>query len=223
MRHRRVSRSSGALSQVDPLEVRQLLAAPVNGVPGSQSTPGDMPLTFTGLSGNVLSVSDSDAGDTPLTVTLSAARGAVSLPDTGLGDGLTFNGGDGVADSTMTFTGTLAQINQALAWVVFLPEQGYTGSASVTLTTTSQGTAETGPESDTDVVDVDITAIAGTEQTFNGRDFGAQGDGLTDDAPAIRAAIAAAKAAGGGTINFPPGTYLLDSFDPAPGDKAHSI
>lgn len=42
---------------------------------------------------------------------------------------------------------------------------------------------------------------------FNVRDFGAVGDGRTIDSPAINAAIAAADAAGGGTVVVPAGTY----------------
>jgi hypothetical protein len=45
-------------------------------------------------------------------------------------------------------------------------------------------------------------------QVFNVRDYGATGDGTTNDAPAVDRAIAAANAAGGGTVDFPAGTYL---------------
>lgn len=41
--------------------------------------------------------------------------------------------------------------------------------------------------------------------------FGARGDGVTDDAPAIRAAIAFVGARGGGEVRFGPRTYLLVS------------
>ena len=44
---------------------------------------------------------------------------------------------------------------------------------------------------------------------FNVKGFGAVGDGVADDTAAVQATIAAAKAAGGGTIFFPKGTYLL--------------
>src|SRR5262249_39435883 len=37
---------------------------------------------------------------------------------------------------------------------------------------------------------------------------GAKGDGLTDDTSAIQAALTATSAAGGGTVFFPPGTYV---------------
>lgn len=43
------------------------------------------------------------------------------------------------------------------------------------------------------------------------KDFGAVGDGVTDDYTAIMAAIAFVGAAGGGSIFFPPGTYLTSN------------
>ncbi|MDX3746572.1 glycosyl hydrolase family 28-related protein [Streptomyces sp. AK08-02] len=42
------------------------------------------------------------------------------------------------------------------------------------------------------------------------RDFGAVADGVTDSAPAINRAIAAAGRAGGGTVTIPPGTFRID-------------
>lgn len=45
---------------------------------------------------------------------------------------------------------------------------------------------------------------------FNVMDYGATGDGSTDDTDAIQATINAAVAAGGGVIYFPPGIYVID-------------
>lgn len=45
---------------------------------------------------------------------------------------------------------------------------------------------------------------------YNVLDFGAKADNLTDDQPAIQAAINAAKAAGGGTVFLPAGTYKVN-------------
>jgi hypothetical protein len=44
------------------------------------------------------------------------------------------------------------------------------------------------------------------------KDFGAVGDGVTDDTAAIQAAIDAVYAAGGGHINFPSGTFLTNNI-----------
>jgi len=46
---------------------------------------------------------------------------------------------------------------------------------------------------------------------FNVLDYGATGDGSTNDTAAILAAITAANTAGGGTVYFPPGTYIFPS------------
>lgn len=45
--------------------------------------------------------------------------------------------------------------------------------------------------------------------TFNVKDYGATGNGATDDTTTIRAAITACNAAGGGVVYFPPGTYKV--------------
>jgi polygalacturonase len=47
---------------------------------------------------------------------------------------------------------------------------------------------------------------------FDVRKFGAKGDGIALDGPAINQAIDAASAAGGGTVVFPAGTYLSFSL-----------
>lgn len=48
------------------------------------------------------------------------------------------------------------------------------------------------------------------------RSYGATGDGVTDDAPAVRRAVAAVQAAGGGTVYIPAGNYYFNSPDPYP-------
>ena len=47
---------------------------------------------------------------------------------------------------------------------------------------------------------------------FNVRDYGAKGDGVTIDSPAINAAIQAAAADGGGVVFFPKGRYASYSI-----------
>jgi hypothetical protein len=130
---------------------------PVNTVPGAQSTDANAPLTFSAAAGNAISVSDPDAGANPVEVTLTATHGTLTLSGT---TGLSFTAGDGTDDPTMTFTGTLAAINSALDGLVFTPEPGYVGPASLTITTNDQGyTGSGGPLTDTDVVNITVSLI----------------------------------------------------------------
>jgi len=46
-------------------------------------------------------------------------------------------------------------------------------------------------------------------EVYNVKDFGAVGDGVTDDVDAINAAIVAANAGGGGIVRLPAGTYSV--------------
>jgi polygalacturonase len=55
-------------------------------------------------------------------------------------------------------------------------------------------------------------ARAAAPAAFDVRAYGAAGDGRAIDSPAINRAIAAAAAAGGGTVTFPAGTYLCFSL-----------
>ncbi|MCL6502049.1 MAG: tandem-95 repeat protein [Pirellulales bacterium] len=67
---------------------------------------------------------DVDAGLALIQLTLSANQGTLSL---GSLAGLNFSVGDGVSDPTMTFTGTLAAINNALVGLTYRPVPDYHG------------------------------------------------------------------------------------------------
>src|SRR5204863_9392 len=110
--------------------------APVNTVPGSQSVNEDTGLVFSSANSNALSIADVDAGGGNEQVTLSVAHGALTLATTA---GLNFTGGDGTADATMTFTGTVANINAALNGLTYLGNANYNGPDTLTLNTNDQG------------------------------------------------------------------------------------
>ena len=61
---------------------------------------------------------------------------------------------------------------------------------------------------------VATTVQAKLRQTVSVKDFGAVGDGVTNDTAAIQAAIDAVNAAGGGVVNFPAGTYACANLWP---------
>jgi len=58
---------------------------------------------------------------------------------------------------------------------------------------------------------VATTVQAKLHESVSVKDFGAVGDGVTDDRTAIVAAITAVAALGGGCVNFPSGTYIVAS------------
>jgi polygalacturonase len=64
---------------------------------------------------------------------------------------------------------------------------------------------------------------------FEVRAYGAAGNGTTDDTAAIQAALAAARAAGGGTVHLPAGVYIIskwlvyDSNTQLVGDSASTV
>lgn len=54
-----------------------------------------------------------------------------------------------------------------------------------------------------------LQAYQANNAVFNVKDFGATGDGVTDDAAAIQSTIDHAFAVGGGIVRFPVGSYLI--------------
>ena len=133
---------------------------PLNFGPLQQVASEDTALVFSTANGNALSVFDDGTGI--LTVTLKAAHGTLSLNGTA---GLTFGGGGGTDDATMSFSGSQAAINAALDGMTFKPDADYTGSASISLTTgdgnsTSGETVvavTVGAVNDAPVLDLDAT------------------------------------------------------------------
>ena len=103
------------------IDVTDANEAPVVSVPGAVTTGVDQPVGFVASRGDGISISDIDAGSNPVEVTLSADKGTVSLVHPNPGDTLTYSVGDGTADATMTFRGTVADINTALGWVSYQP------------------------------------------------------------------------------------------------------
>lgn len=141
--------------------------APSNNVPVNVQTLNHVDsLVFSAANGNLISVSDADAGTNPLLVTLAASNGTISL--SGI-TGLSFTSGVGINDSTMTFSGSLAELNAALDGLTYKPTSGYNGSASIQITTIDQGeSGNGGPLSDSDTINL---TVAQKSLTFSKRSF----------------------------------------------------
>ena len=146
----------------ETLEDRRLLAsnlAPVNSVPGSQETVLETPLAFTEYRGNLISISDPDAGNLEVEMQLAAANGLVTLVNRNLvASGLTYLTGDGLDDAVVKVQGTINDINTALSWTAFIPNPGYTGeNGQITITTDDLGNVgEGGPQQDVDTIDINV-------------------------------------------------------------------
>ena len=108
------------------------LTAPVNTVPGAQGTNEDTAKVFSSANGNLISITDADAGGANNQVTLSVTNGSLSLSGVA---GLSFVVGNGTANTTMTFRGTAAAINIALNGLSYNPSADYSGGATLTLAT----------------------------------------------------------------------------------------
>lgn len=71
---------------------------------------------------------------------------------------------------------------------------------------------DNGTQAWTDVVisgDISFQSVQGVWRGFNVKDYGAKGDGTTDDTTAIQNTINAAQNVYGGVVVFPTGTYVL--------------
>src|SRR5262249_32062010 len=112
--------------------------APVNTVPGGQTTNEDQNIVFSAGNGNQISVADVDVneGTGILQITLSVSNGTITLNGV---TGLSFTTGDGTTDATMVFTGTVANINAALNGLTYIPTPDYNGSDTLSITTNDQG------------------------------------------------------------------------------------
>ena len=154
-RHIEVSVSDGQLQSnaaIATLAVIDLNDAPVNTVPGTQVLDVNHKLAIAGLA-----VADLDAGSAAITTTLSVAHGTLTVDALG---GVEVAGS---GTSTVTLTGSVAQINAALAAagnVVYAPAQGFFGPDALTMTTNDNGhSGNAGPLGDTDVVKINVNNV----------------------------------------------------------------
>ena len=104
--------------------------APVITGPTSATAIEDEPVTFSSQGSNAFALTDIDGNGNIEQVTLNASMGTVTLGRT---DQVTFIVGNGSGDQTVTFTGTLAELNAAVDGLVFTPLTHFHGSASIAL------------------------------------------------------------------------------------------
>jgi hypothetical protein len=128
-------------------------------------------------------------------------------------------------DEDGTLTQTIERANAVHAGTVDVENAGFTGvndagqtvaeglvSLDDVLTTghTSTNGTDFKYMAATGATERDMYAVM-RERGVSVKDYGAAGDGLTIDTTAFTSAIAVLKAAGGGVLVVPPGTYLVDA------------
>jgi hypothetical protein len=155
---------------------------PVLTVPSGQSVNEDTNLILIGLS-----VADSDAGSASVRITLSATQGVLTLNSLG---GLTFTVGDGTADASMTFQGTLVNLNNALNGLIYRGNLNYNGSDTLTITADDLGnTGAGGAQSDSETVAITVNAVNDAPSFTKGADQTAAQDSGAQTAPSWGTAI----------------------------------
>ncbi len=125
--------------------------APTNSVPGAQAAFESTPRIFNVGNGNAITVADADLGPSDLAITLSVTNGTLTLGSTA---GLASLVGNGTG--TVTFLGTVAEVNNALSGLSYLGNTGFSGADTLTITTNDQGSTGSGGA----LQDVDVIAIA---------------------------------------------------------------
>ncbi|MDD0976207.1 VCBS domain-containing protein [Pseudomonas fontis] len=129
-----VTLADAASAQADAGYVEQN-DAPVNTLPGNQAGSEDVPLAIGGIS-----VADVDANRNPdpagrtLQVTLSVQHGTLSLLNVPVGLGI-----NGQNTARLEITGTLADINAALASLQYLGNTDFNGIDTLTVVSNDQG------------------------------------------------------------------------------------
>ena len=130
---------------------------PQNTVPADQQVNENSTLLFSADLGNQIRISDPDAGNLEIAVLLSVQEGTLSLSDT---MGLTFQDGDGSADSSMAFSGSLQRINAALEGMSYAPSLNFRGTTRLQIVANDQGHRGTGgPRTDADDLSIDVLAV----------------------------------------------------------------
>ncbi|WP_457967939.1 Ig-like domain-containing protein [Pseudomonas sp. R4-84] len=124
-----------------------------------------------------ISVSDTDSATQH--VTLNASHGTLNLASTNGLTGLTGNGG-----ASISFSGSLADINAALNGMSFRGDSNFNGAASFTLT------SDDGSNTTSKTIDINLTPV--------------------NDAPTISGSGPALQVDEGGTANFSPATSSPD-------------
>ena len=183
--------------------------APVLTVPGGQATTEDSAKSIAGIS-----VADVDADTGAIQITISAANGILSLLQT---TGLAFTVGDGTGDVSMVFTGTVANVNSALATITYLGNVNFNGSDTISVSVDDRGNSGSGGSltssrsiavSVTPLNDAPIVTVPGLQSAVEDTVRPIAGISITD-VDAASGAIKVTVSVGSGRLTLAQTTNLL--------------
>ncbi|GBD36584.1 Leukotoxin [bacterium HR36] len=118
------------------------------------STNEDTAFAFTGS--NTISVADVDAGNNNIQVTLTVSQGVLTLGTT---SNIFITAGANNSP-TMTLVGTLTNLNNALASLVYTPNANYNGTDTLQIVANDQGNSGSGgPQTTTFNITITINAV----------------------------------------------------------------
>ncbi|MEE9451397.1 MAG: hypothetical protein V3V61_01410, partial [Gammaproteobacteria bacterium] len=143
----------GALVDSDSIAitVNAVNDAPTLNVPSAQATNEDTALVINGTT-----IADVDASDNDLAVTLSVTDGTITLASTA---GLNFSAGSDT-QASMTFTGTLANINTAIVSLTYQGDADFNGTDTLNIFVSDQGnTGSGGVLMDNDSIAITVNAV----------------------------------------------------------------
>ncbi len=142
-----------------PLNVTAVNDAPAFAVPSAQTTSENTSLVFDAT--KAISLSDLDAGDGDLEVTITVTNGTIDLGS--LADLEFIGSGDGTGDTTVTFRGTLSAIGAALTGLTFNPETDYIGAALLQLAANDLGNTGGPAASDLETIAITVESAGSGE------------------------------------------------------------
>ncbi len=113
---------------------------PANIVPGAQSAIKSTLLVYSAANGNAISIADPAVGSASIQVALSVSQGVLTLGST---TGVTVTAGSNGSGS-LTLQGSVANVNNALIGLTYVPTTGYTGTDALQIVTDDLGNTSAG-------------------------------------------------------------------------------
>ncbi|PAX53308.1 Calx-beta domain-containing protein [Brunnivagina elsteri] len=164
------STAFSSFADIASLRVNPINDAPINNVPISeplnitQNINEDGTLTFSKATQNAISVTDVDAGNGAIQITMNAANGKLSLKNaTNTGVNTSGNGTD-----NLILTGSTLALENALDGLTFKPTANFNGETFITVISNDRGNTGAIALTDEDKITINVTPVNDTPSFTKG-------------------------------------------------------